>query len=93
MTIGVCIFEIHFPESNSLKKKRYHLKNLKTKIRNKYNVSLSEIDHFDLWQRAKIAAVCVSSESKFANEILNNMINFIKFNIEGELLDYSIEMM
>ncbi|MBP7459667.1 MAG: DUF503 domain-containing protein [Candidatus Delongbacteria bacterium] len=93
MTIGVCIFEIHFPESNSLKKKRYHLKGLKTKIRNKYNVSLAEIDHFDLWQKAKLAAVCVSPESKFANEVLNNMINFIKFNVEGELIDYKIEMM
>jgi len=92
MTIGVCVFEIKFEESNSLKKKRYHLKNLKTKIRNKYNVSLSEIDYFDLWQKAKLAAVCVSQESKFANEILNNMVNFIKFNIEGELITSEIEV-
>jgi len=93
MKIGLCIFEMHFPESNSLKRKRYHLQGLKKMVRNKYNVSISEIDHFDLWQKSKLAAACVSAEGKFANEVLNNMINHIKFNVEGELLEYEIQML
>ncbi|HHF58000.1 MAG TPA: DUF503 domain-containing protein, partial [candidate division WOR-3 bacterium] len=52
MLVGVLILDLYIPASNSLKDKRGILKRLKDRIRNKFNVSVSEIDDQDVWRRA-----------------------------------------
>ena len=60
-TIGVLTLELRIDDSHSLKDKRQVVKSLKDRLRHKFNVSVAEIDYQDLWQRALIAAVTVSS--------------------------------
>jgi uncharacterized protein YlxP (DUF503 family) len=60
MIIGVLTLELHLPESNSLKSKRIIIKSLKDRIKNKFNVSIAEIDGNDLWQRCVLGAACVA---------------------------------
>ncbi len=60
--IGVLTLEIRVENSHSLKDKRHVVKSLKDRLRHKFNVSVAEIDYQDLWQRALIAAVTVSSD-------------------------------
>ena len=47
MVIGVCKLEICIPGNNSLKGKRQVLKSIKDRIRNKFNVSIAEVDKND----------------------------------------------
>lgn len=51
-------------ESHSLKEKRSVLQSILTRARQKYNVSASEIEFQDQWQRTKMAFVAVSSSRK-----------------------------
>ena len=44
---------------------------LKERLRHKFNVSVAEIDYQDIWQRALIAVVTVSSSRQFASQILD----------------------
>jgi uncharacterized protein YlxP (DUF503 family) len=44
---------------------------LKEKLRHRFNVSVAEIDYQDIWQRALIAVVTVSSSRQFAGQILD----------------------
>ena len=59
--VGVLTLELRIDESHSLKDKRHIVKGLKDRLRHKFNVAVAEIDYQDLWQRALIAAVTVSS--------------------------------
>jgi uncharacterized protein len=48
MVIGLLTLDLHFPGARSLKDKRQALRSLETRIRNRFNVSLAEVEHQDL---------------------------------------------
>jgi uncharacterized protein YlxP (DUF503 family) len=62
MVIGLLTLELHFPGARSLKDKRQALRSLETKIKNRHNVSVAEVEHQDLWQRALLAVVGVNTD-------------------------------
>jgi uncharacterized protein YlxP (DUF503 family) len=69
-SIGVLTLELRLEYSHSLKDKRHVVLGLKERLRNKFNVAVAEIDYQDLWQRALIAAVTVSSDHGRAEQVL-----------------------
>ena len=52
VTIALLTLDIHIPHAQSLKDKRMVVRRLKDRLRSKFNVSVSETDHQELWQRA-----------------------------------------
>lgn len=54
MFVGICRMELHFPASRSLKAKRSRVQRLKGRISQRFQASVSEVDHQDLWQRASL---------------------------------------
>ena len=92
MIVGVCRVELHIPENDSLKGKRQVLRSIKDKVRNKFNVSIAEVDGHDLWQQAILGISCVSNDNKHANEILSKVINFIEQNHDSFIVDYEIDI-
>ena len=61
MTIGVYSLEFHLPAARSLKDKRQVLRRLKSRLRSRFNVAVTELDEFaDLWQRAGLLIVSVA---------------------------------
>ena len=62
MVIGLLTLDLHFPGARSLKDKRQALRSLEQRIRNRFNVSIAEVDHQDLWQRARLAVVSVNTD-------------------------------
>ena len=62
MVIGLLTLELHFPGARSLKDKRQALRSLDTKIKNRFNVSVAEVEHQDLWQRSILAVVGVNTD-------------------------------
>ncbi len=68
--IGVLTLQIHVEHSHSLKEKRHVIKSVKDRLRERFNVSVAEIDHLDSWQNAVLAAVTVSNDRIHAEQIL-----------------------
>jgi uncharacterized protein YlxP (DUF503 family) len=62
MVVGLLVLELHFPGARSLKDKRQALRSLETKLRNRFNVAVAEVEHQDLWQRARLAVVSVNTD-------------------------------
>ena len=54
--------DLRIRESHSLKQKRHVVKALTNGIRSTFNVSVAEVDHQDLWQRAEVACAAVGSD-------------------------------
>ena len=69
-SIGVLTFELHLPESHSLKDKRHTVKGLKDRLRSRHNVAVAEIDFQDTWQRSLVSAVTVSADRVRAEQVL-----------------------
>ena len=69
--IGVLTLELRIPDAHSLKEKRHHVLSLKERLRHKFNVSVAEIDYQDVWQRALLAVVTISSSRQFARQVLD----------------------
>jgi hypothetical protein len=49
------------------------IKSLKDRLRHKFNVSVAEIGYQDLWQRALVAAVTVSSDHAQSERVLQTV--------------------
>jgi uncharacterized protein YlxP (DUF503 family) len=94
MNVGTCRVRLRFPENLSLKGKRQILKSITTRLRSKFNVSVSEVDDNELWQLATLGISCVSNNRRYTNEVLSKAVDFIvngRFDVE--ILDYKIEIL
>jgi uncharacterized protein YlxP (DUF503 family) len=69
--VGILSFELHFPESHSLKEKRMHLRSVKQQLSNRTGCSIAEVDHHDAWQRAALTLACVTREAGEAGRLLD----------------------
>ncbi|OGL42847.1 MAG: hypothetical protein A2161_03565, partial [Candidatus Schekmanbacteria bacterium RBG_13_48_7] len=76
MVIGSCQLDLHIPCSHSLKDKRQVIKQIIKLVKNRYNVSISEIDNIDLWQRALLGFVTISNEKAVVESILQKVRQF-----------------
>lgn len=64
-------------DAQSLKEKRSVLKRVITRIQNDFNVSVSELDYQNLWQRTCIGLVTVASDKVVAEQTIQRTLAFI----------------
>jgi uncharacterized protein YlxP (DUF503 family) len=94
MNVGVCRVKLRFPENLSLKGKRQILNSITTRLRNKFNVSVAEVDDNELWQLATLGICCASNNSRYTNEVLSRVVDsIVSGRFEVEILDYEIEIL
>jgi hypothetical protein len=89
--IGVIIFELRMDDAHSLKDKRHYVKSLKDRLRTKFNVSVAEIGDQDVWQRGVVACVTVSSDQKYAEQLLQAVEREAASLLGGVLVDATVE--
>jgi uncharacterized protein len=68
--LGVLTLELWVESSHSLKDKRQVVRSLKDRLREKFNVSVAEIDGLDSWQNSVIAVVTVANDRTYAEQVL-----------------------
>ena len=92
MVVGLCTVELYIASAHSLKEKRSVIKSLMERIKNKFNVSIAEVDYQDNWQHAVLGMAAVSNESKHVHQTLQNIAKFIENNEMSEVVDISMEI-
>ena len=93
MNVGVCKITLRIPENMSLKGKRQVLKSVISRVRNKFNVAVAEVDDNDAWQMATVGICYISNNKRHSNQVLSRVVNFIEVSrFEIEILDYEIEI-
>lgn len=73
MFIGVARFDIFIPASRSLKAKRQVVRSVVANVQNKFNVSVAEVDHQDLWQRSALGVSCVAESPGHCRKVLQEV--------------------
>jgi hypothetical protein len=76
--VGILTVELHFPEVGSLKGKRKHVKSAKAQLHQRFGVSVAEVDHHDLWQRARLTVACASEGHRELQELLDAAERFLR---------------
>jgi uncharacterized protein len=89
--VGVLTLELRLENSHSLKDKRQVVQSLKNRLRNKFNVAVAEIEYQDLWQRAAVAAVTVSSDRVHAEKVLRWVEEEAAALLGAELAEATVE--
>ena len=86
MSVALCTLTLRLPENSSLKGKRQVVKSVQQRLHNRFNVSVAEVEHNDLWQLAGIAICAVANDDTHAREVVANAVAYL----EGLRLDVEI---
>jgi uncharacterized protein YlxP (DUF503 family) len=73
MIVGVVNFELHLPESRSLKDKRRVIKSLIDRIFQRYRVSIAETGFHELHQRAEISIAVVTQKEADLQKMMEHI--------------------
>jgi len=92
MTIGVLKLVLFIPQSNSLKDKRMVMNSLKARLRNNFNIALTQIDEEDKWQKTMLVAVGVERDKAGMNSTLSGLLNFMEKSDSINIIDYEMEL-
>ena len=91
MITVIARIELSLFNVNSLKEKRRILKSLLAGLKNKFNISIAEIDDNDVLRKATIGAAIVSNKSSFGNQVIAKVIDDIRKRTDIDLIDYQTE--
>jgi uncharacterized protein YlxP (DUF503 family) len=92
MTIALLSVELFLPMSQSLKDKRMVLRRLKDRL-GAFNVSVAEVAHQDLWQRAGLAFAAVATSDDMAERTLSSVLQEIERVEPGLVTQTQVEFL
>lgn len=77
MIVGIMILDLLSENSHSLKEKRQLVMSIKERLRHRFNISLIESDHQDLWQKFQISIAMVANSKKITEKVFNQIEDII----------------
>lgn len=90
MIVAAVRFELHIPDSGSLKEKRAVVKPLVEGLRRLASVSVSEVDHQDTWQRCTLGVALVAPDPRTVEDLVERVRRYVDDNMEVQIVDSSL---
>jgi uncharacterized protein len=86
--VGILTVDLHLPEGASLKAKRKEVLRVKSALVKRFACSVAEVDHHDLWQRARLTLAIVGREAGETDDRLLQALRVLHsdeaFQVVGE---------
>ena len=92
MIIEAATVKLYASWVHSLKEKRTLVKSIINKTRNKFNVSISEVDAQDIHQTIVLGLACVTGTVSHADSMIDSILRFIEDNFDAEIVDVQREI-
>ena len=86
MIIEAVTIKLYAPWVHSLKEKRMIVKSLIDKTKNKFNVSISEVDEQDVHQTIVLGLACVTGTISHADSMIDSILTYIENNIDAQII-------
>jgi uncharacterized protein len=86
-------FDLRIPGSRSLKEKRHVVSSLTAAVRHRFPVSVAEVDHHDLWQRATIAVAAVGVDQHHLRRVMHEVEKMVDRWGETEIIEAELQML
>ena len=93
MVIGLCHLELLLEGNFSLKGKRQVVKSIVDRARQRFNISIAEVEDQELWQKAVLGVCTVANDRQRVNSILDKVVSFIEKTNLAQVTDSQIEIM
>ncbi len=93
MVVGILQLRIMIRDAQSLKDKRRIVKSLRDRIRNRFNVSVSEVDSLDRRQQATLGIALATNDRVFADQVLAKVVDLVRATPGASLVDYETEIL
>jgi uncharacterized protein YlxP (DUF503 family) len=77
--------ELRIPDAHSLKEKRGRLKAVTADLKRRFGVSVAEVDHQDLWQRATLGIAVVAPQAGPLQRLAHSLEKYFE-QIDGVVL-------
>ena len=90
MFVGIGFYTLRVSYVNSLKEKRRITVSIKNKLKNKYNISISEVESNDEHKKIVFGVSCVSNSKNIVEKTMNDIIGFIEENYNIDYLKEEI---
>ena len=90
MVVSLLSLELYIPGARSLKEKRMVLRSVKDRLK-KFNVAVAEVEHQDLWQRAGLGVVAISTTEAHAEQSLAAVVDEIERTEPGLITRTQVE--
>lgn len=78
MVVGVGTVDLHLAGVQSLKEKRGIVRRVVERTRNRFPVSVAEVDSMDVHQKATIGFAVVTNDARLADSILNKVVDYVE---------------
>jgi len=78
MLVAIARFDLKIPGCRSLKEKRHVVKGLTAALRARFEVSVAEVDHQELWQRTAIGVAAVGSQEHHMRRVMQQVEAFVE---------------
>jgi uncharacterized protein YlxP (DUF503 family) len=92
VVVALLSLELHVAGARSLKDKRMVLRAVKDRLK-KHNVSVAELAHQDLWQRAELGVVTIAASEALAERELAAVVDEIERAEPGVVSRQEIEFL
>jgi len=90
--VGTLVLEVFLPNSLSLKAKRSVLNRIKGRVRSRFNASVGELDHQELWQRASLGIAVVGNEYGRVHDVLDKIFRMVDSEEGINIVGHSMEI-
>ncbi|MGE5459842.1 MAG: DUF503 domain-containing protein [Solirubrobacterales bacterium] len=92
MLVALERFDLRIPGCGSLKEKRHVVKTLTAAIRQRFNVSVAEVDHHELWQRTALGVSVVATDGYHAKRVLHEVEKLVERWGEVEIIEAELSL-
>jgi uncharacterized protein YlxP (DUF503 family) len=92
MPVGLLTLELHIPDAQSLKDKRQVVRSLKDRLRRHFNVAVAELEYQEVWSRAIIGVVTLSTAEQHVEESLQLVLEDASRQLGRMLVGHVVEM-
>jgi uncharacterized protein YlxP (DUF503 family) len=93
--VAVLVIDLHFPDAGSLKSKRKELSSIKAQLHGRLGAAVAEVDHQDLWQRARLTAALTGGSLPVLAAAADNLERWIEArwpdNVQVQRIVTSVE--
>jgi uncharacterized protein YlxP (DUF503 family) len=93
MFVGVLRLSFHLPGARSLKDKRQVVRSFRDRVRARLDVSIAEVEHMDLHQRATFGVAVVSNDASVCDELLASVASMAGNVRDAVLVDRATEIL
>jgi uncharacterized protein len=92
MIAALVTLDLHVPAATSLKAKRAVVKRLMAELRKGLNLSVVEVDHQDLWQRAVLGIAIAAGSEVGARKVAQQVEKIVYRDPRVEVLAVHVEI-